>query len=148
MAIYAAVMPSTPIATAKTLLRLSAPSTGPIYVLRAWCKSAGAENSNQVNVQIQRVTSDGTGTTGTARQLDGSGGTYGGSFVYNLTAEPTLDHMLIEMPFNLVGDAFEWVPTPLEQIVVPASGRIALELTEAPASSQSMVAGFTIQTTS
>lgn len=148
MAVYAAVMPSTSITGAKTLIRLSAPSTGPVYVLRAWCKSAGDETSNQLNIQIQRVTTDGTGTTGTARQLDGSGGTFGGSFVYNLTAEPTLDHSLIEMPFNVVGDAFEWVPTPLEQILVPASGRVALELTEGPASGQAMSAGFIIQTTS
>lgn len=148
MAVFSAIMPETAVAAAKTLIRLSAPTAQPVYVLRAWVKSSGGETSNQLSVQIMRVTSDGTGTAGTFRQMDGDGGAIptGGTFSYNLTAEPIAGDILLDMGFNTVGDGFEWVATPLEQIVVPAAGRIALELTEAPAASTDLVAGFIIQT--
>jgi hypothetical protein len=130
--VYSTKLDATVVATARTLVQYNASATNIGVVLRAWVSQNLSETSTQEEVEIQRVTTAGTGTAGNLRAL----ATYGaalGTTTVNHTAEGTAGDSLIREGFNIL-NGWLWVPTPEERIVVPPSGRVVLKFPVAPAS--------------
>lgn len=123
------------IATAITILELTAPSTGMLEILRAWCSQSSSAASAQARLQILRKTATVTGaaTPPTPRPMLPGYAASGMTVKWLATAEGTDGVILHDEGFNLI-NGFLWVPVPEERIWVPPSGIIALKFPAAPTS--------------
>jgi hypothetical protein len=130
--------------TVQSLIRLSAPSTAVIAVVKAWVAQDSVDNLNEVlGVQIHEASTDGTGASVTARAIGGHNGTFGGTAIGTITADPTAGNILVREGFNA---AAGWVWTPFDEsdaLVIAPSGRLVLHLDTAPSESMNFSAGFT-----
>lgn len=142
---YTVVMDAASISAAKDLIRLSAPADSALLITKAWVGQESLDDLNEVNaVQIQRASTDGTGTSATPRPMSEGDAAFGGTAVVNLTANTTAGNILVRENLNM---AAGWVWTPFdlsEAIIVSPSQRIVLRLDVAPSAAQTLTAGFNL----
>ena len=126
------------ISTAITIIQIKAGATTPLYLVRASLAQRLSTTSAQERVIIVRKTAAATVTSATPLLYDGTdsaAAAVGGTTSTGITAsaEGTDGDILVDRPFNVL-NGFEWIPTPMEMIKVPAAGFIALKFPNAPAS--------------
>lgn len=130
--------------TAQSLIRLSAPSTAAVAVVKAWVGQIDVDDLNEVlEVRLHAASTDGTGSTVTARPVGGHDGTFGGSAIESITADPSPGNVFVQESFNA---AAGWVWTPFDEsdcIVLAPSARLVLHLTGIPSESMQFVSGMT-----
>ena len=140
---YSVIMDAISVTAAKDLIRLSAPADAALAITKAWLGQEDVDDLNEtIAVQLQRASTDGTGTSATARPLAEGDPAFGGTAVVNLTADTTAGVILTRENLNL---ASGWVWTPFalsEAIIVSPSQRIVLRLENAPAAARTMTAGL------
>jgi hypothetical protein len=124
-----------------TLIAVTAPSTGNIVLLRAWCSQSSSTTATQLPVEILRKTAAVTGTSFTPLALNENDSAASSTCLINATAEGTDGNVLIREAWEYL-NGWLWVPTPEERIVVKASGIIAMKLPVAPGASVTLQAGF------
>lgn len=118
---------------ALSLLRVSAPSDAILICHEVKVSNEDIETSDQLAVQIHRASTDGTGTSATVTPLEVGDAAFGGSAVYDCSADPTAGVVLDRSGQNILnGWHFLWTPE-LRPIVSP-SGRIVVHLDDDPAS--------------
>lgn len=138
--VYSVRLDLTAVSTARTLVQVNAPSTRAVAVIRAWVGQGNSETSTQEEIELLRTTTAGTGTSATPRPL-GSYAAAAGTATVNHTAEGTAGDSLHREAFNIV-TGWLWIPTPIEAVIVPPSGRIALKFPVAPEASIDVTAGI------
>lgn len=132
MRVYSVQLNAVSVSAAITLIRVTAPATMVLVLLRAWVSQSSSTTSQQIRAAIQRATTDGTLTPETPEKL--SPGDPAATFTagVNATAEPTLSgDPIIDEGFNVLNGLL-WVPAPEERIWIPPSGRAVLRLPAAP----------------
>jgi hypothetical protein len=129
--------------TAITILQARAHSTRALVVIRAWVECA-ATTAASATVQLIRQTTAGTMTTLSPGPLPMRPNvpTAGMTAGHTATAEPTAGDVLVHESFNVV-NGWLWLPTPDEQIVIPAAGFLGIKFSVAPAS-QTWVYGMNL----
>lgn len=137
--IYSVLMDAISVSAAKDLIRLSAPSDGSLLIHQVIVTQEGSETSDQVAIQLQRSSTDGTGTSYTAKKFCEEDPAFGGSAVTNLTADTTAGDILHREGMNMLA-GFNWLPTPEMRPLIPASGRFVVRLDVAPAAATTMTA--------
>lgn len=143
MRVFTVRMAPTAVTVAKTLIRVSAPATTALVILRAWITQETKVTSEQLRALIQRASTTGTGTATTPEKHEVGDAAFAGSAAVNLTAEPTLTgNPFNNEDFNIL-NGFIYVPMPEERVIVPPSGIIVLRSDIAPAASMTMTAGMT-----
>lgn len=128
------------ISTAITIIQIKAGATTPLWLVRVALNQRASTTSAQDRVMIVRKTAAATVTSFTPLLYDGTDGAaaaVGGTTSTGITAtaEGTDGDILVDRPFNVL-NGFEWIPTQLEMIKVPAAGFIALKFPVAPTSAQ------------
>lgn len=140
---YTLQMTATSVSVAKSLIRASAASGKPFRVIAAYISQQASETSEQLEVRLTRATTDGTGTSGTSTKWNQTDSAFGGTYVYNLTAEPTKDTTEYwRESFNVL-NGWVWYP-PLDLVVIGGE-RIVLELMTAPGAALTMSCGIVIE---
>lgn len=138
---YSVQINAVSVSVAKDLIRISAPSSMVLVVLRAWVGQSGNNTSEQARIILQRASDTQTGTSETPQALEV------GDPAATATAQTiTADHALtgdpiIDEGFNWVS-GYLWVPAPEERIWVPPSGRLVLRLPAAPSAAKTVSAGM------
>lgn len=129
--------------TAITVLQARAHATRPLVLIRAWIESAATVTA-AATIQLLRQTTAGTMTTLSPGPLPMRPNvpTAGMTAGHTATAEPTAGDVLVHESFNVV-NGWLWLPTPDEQIVIPAAGFLGLKFSVAPAS-QTWVYGMNL----
>ena len=131
---YNLVMPATAITAAKDVMRISAGSAVVLAIIAVKMTQEIVEVSETLPLLVQRCSTDGTGTSGTAEKTMPGDPTFAGTFVYNLSSDTTLSGG----PFHrdgqnvLNGWDFNFESNPL---VLAPSGRAVVRLPTAPAAS-------------
>ena len=122
------------VATAITILEVTAPSTAVIKVYRAWVEQSSVTTSTTTRIRILRKTATITGTASppTPAPVDASAAS-GATVKWIATAEGTDGTVIHEEAFNYL-NGWVWLPVPEERIIVPPSGIIALKFPAAPTS--------------
>lgn len=120
--------------TAITVLQARAHATRPLVLVRCWIE-ADIGTAETVTIQILRQTTAGTMTTlsGGPLSIRPNQPTAGFTAGHTATVEPTASDVLIHEEFN-APNGYLYLPTPDEQIVVPAAGFLGLKFSIAPAS--------------
>jgi len=123
------------ISTAITILEITAPAAGVIFVTDAWL-SAATVTAGTARLQLLRKTATVTGTASppTPVCLDGTA-TSGVTIKWKATAEGTDGGIIREYNLRLDGGEVLYLPIPDKQVFVPPSGIIALKFPAAPTSS-------------
>lgn len=140
---YSVQVNAVAVTTAKDLIRVTAPATMTLCVIRAWVGQSGNVTSENGRCLIQRASDSQTGTSETPQSLEV------GDPAATFTAQTlTADHALtgdpmIDEAFNWVS-GYLWVPAPEERIWVPPSGKLVLRLAVAPSASKTVSAGLTV----
>jgi hypothetical protein len=129
--------------TAITILQARAHATRPLVVIRVWLETAATVTAS-ATIQILRQTTAGTMTTLSPGPLPlrPNIGTAGFTAGQTATVEPTASDVLVHESFNVV-NGYLWLPTPDEQIVIPAAGFLGLKFSVAPAT-QTWVYGMNL----
>lgn len=129
--VYTALMTGASISAAKDIMRLSASSGQILLIHQVDVTQATSETDEQIEVILQRASTDGTGTTTTIVPHQEGDPTFGGTCVHNLTADTTAGAVLHREGFNIKAGFF-WLPPPELRIVVAPSGRFVVRLPTAP----------------
>lgn len=131
------------VATAITLLELTAPAASTIEILRAWVNSsANTDVMNRVRVLKKTATITGTASPPTPVQTDGGSGSSGCTVKWLATAEGT-DGSVFDDDYFHMKNGYLWVPTHIRQRwLVPPSGLIAIKFPVAPQASAVWTFGF------
>ena len=125
---YSVQMNGISVAAAKTLIRITAPATMVLLLLRAKITQSGSVTSTQARGTIQRASTAGTGTAETPEKLESGDPVATFTAITDLTAEPTLTgDPILDEGFNWLNGML-WVPAPEERIWVPPSGIALLRL--------------------
>jgi hypothetical protein len=132
---YSIVAQAQTVATAITILELTAPATGALQILRAWCQQSSSTTSAMARIEILRKTGTitGTATPPTPRPVEVGMPASGMTVKWIATAEGTDGVILLEEDWNLL-NGWLYLPVPDERIWVPPSGIIALKFVAAPTS--------------
>lgn len=133
--LYSVVMDAASVSAAKDLLRLSAPSTTVVCVHSVIVTQDESEVSEQLPFQLQRSSTDGTGTSRTPEKLMPGDAAFGGTAVVDLSADTTISGLPLHRESVNVLNGFYWKPVPEERIWLAPSGRFVCRLETAPASS-------------
>jgi hypothetical protein len=129
---YTATVDAISVSAAKDLLRISAPSDAIVRLWEVRITQDASETSEQLPFQIHRGNSDGTGTSLTLRPTSPGDAAFGGTAVYDLSADTTVDHVLVREGINVL-TGFQWAPTMEGGVLVAApSGRLVVRLDAAP----------------
>lgn len=123
------------IASAITILELTAPATGMLEILRAWCNQSTSAASAQTGIQVLRksATITGAATPPVPRPTLEGYPASGMTVKWLATAEGTDGVVIHEEGFNMI-NGFLWIPVPEERVWVRPSGIIALKFPVAPTS--------------
>ena len=135
--LYSALMDAVSVSAARDLLRLSAPADAVVVIHEVTVSQEASETSEQVAIQLMRASTDGTGTTATARALEAGDAAFGGTVVTNLTVDTTAGDILRREAANLLA-GYRYLPTPETRPVISPSGRFVVRLEDAPAAAQTM----------
>ncbi len=135
--IYSVLMDAVSVSAAKDLLRLSAPADAVVVVHEVTVSQEASETSEQVAIQLQRASTDGTGTSATPRPMEVGSTAFGGTAVVNLTADTTAGDILRREAANLLS-GYKYLPTPETRPVISPSGRFVVRLEDAPAAARTM----------
>lgn len=128
---YTVLMDAISVSAAKDLMRISAPSDAIVVLHEVKVTQDTIETSEQLPIQINRASTDGTGTGATARALEDGSQAFGGSAVVNLTADTTPGNILWREAQNIL-NGWHYLPTPESRPVISPSGRIVVRLDAAP----------------
>lgn len=134
---YSVLMDAQSISAAKDLIRISAPSDAILLIHEVIVVQDASETSEQLPFQLQRASTDGTGSSYTAKLLEASDAAFGGTAVTNLTADTTAGDILLRTSVNVLS-GWHYLPTPESRIVIPPSGRFVVRLDAAPAAALTM----------
>lgn len=126
--------PGTAYTAARSILEVTADSTHILRLLRAHISNESSITSEQLEARILRKTAAGTGTSRTPVDLSGNAGAFGGSARSNMTAEGTLGDILWREAWNVL-NGWSWSSIDDDEIIVPPSGILALEIPTAPVAS-------------
>jgi hypothetical protein len=137
-------MDAVSVSAAKDLIRISAPSDSVLLIHEVSVQQDSSETSEQAAVQLQRSSTDGTGSSYTAVPHDLSDAAFGGTAVTNLTVDSTLSALLRRESFNWL-NGYEYLPTPEMRIVVPPSGRFVVRLEYAPSAALTITVNVTFE---
>jgi hypothetical protein len=129
---YTALMDATSISAADDLMRISAPSDAVVKIHEVLLTQDASETSEMLPVQLQRSSTDGTGTSTTPEKLEGSDAAFGGTVVRALTADTTISGVPISRMAQNVLNGWHWLFTPEMRPVVAPSGRFVVRLDTAP----------------
>lgn len=122
------------VATAITVLQLTAPSTMVVEILSASATQSTSVTSAAAEIALVRKSATATGTTAlTPLKLQPGGPAVSSTGARTATGEGTDGDLLIGEGFNIL-NGWSYVPVPEERIFVPPSGIIALKFTAAPTS--------------
>ncbi len=135
--LYSVLMDAVSVSAAKDLLRLSAPADAVVVVHEVTVSQEASETSEQVAIQLQRASTDGTGTSATPRPMEVGSTAFGGTAVVNLTADTTPGDILRREAANLLS-GYKYLPTPETRPVISPSGRFVVRLEDAPAAARTM----------
>ena len=138
---YTVVMDAIGVTAAKDLLRLSAPSDAVVIIHEVSVSQdsdAGDSEAEQLVLQLQRSSTDGTGTSATPEPLHEGDAAFGGTAVTNLTADTTIDGAPLWREGVNVQAGFRYFPTPETRPVISPSDRFVVRLDAAPGDSLTM----------
>jgi len=123
------------VATAITILEITAPSGAALQILRAWVQQSSSTTSAMARIRILRKTATITGTASPPAPIKLSPGdnAAGTTAKWLATAEGTDGDVIIEETFNIL-NGWLYLPVPEERIWVPPSGILALKFPAAPTS--------------
>ena len=123
------------IATAITILELTAPATAILRVFRAWV-SGNTSTAGSARIRILRKSGTITGTASPPTPSPiGAFAASGATVKWVATAEGTDGVVVHEETFRLDGGTWTWAAlNPNEMIIVPPSGILALKFPAAPTS--------------
>lgn len=140
---YSVQVNAAAVTTAKDLIRVTAPSTMTLCVIRAWVGQSGNVTSENARVLVQRASDSQSGTSETPQALE-VGDPAATFTAATLTADHTLTgDPMVDEAFNWVS-GYLWVPAPEERIWVPPSGKLVLRLAAAPSASKTVSAGLMV----
>lgn len=148
--VYRASIKITGVTTAKTLLYITTPSTAVIEILSARVTDTNEDTSEQIQAELNRISSLGTptGTSVTPKPTEEGSAASGVTCKGNITvSEPTYDSAGDEIAnhgANKLG-GWEYVPLPEERIIVKPSDSVGLRLIDAIANSSTIVAEITFR---
>ena len=133
------------VATAITILEVTAPATAILRIIRAYT-GANSSTAGSTRIRILRKTGTITGTAAPPTPAPlGAYAASGATIKWIATAEGTDGTVIHEEPMRLDGGTWIWVPVSEREIItVPPSGIIALKFPAAPTSS-SFTFGFTYE---
>jgi len=127
------------VTVAKDLMRISAASTRVCILHSVTITQDTSEVSEQLPFQIERVSTDGTGTTVTPEKLGGVGdAAFAGTSTVNLTVDATITGVPLHREAVNMLNGWYYRPTPEERISIPPSGRLVLRLETAPGAALTM----------
>jgi hypothetical protein len=124
------------VTTAKTLAYIETHATKPIEIYSARVTCENEDTSEQIYVELNRITTLGTptATTDIPKPTEESSAAYGGVCKVNVTAsEPTYDDITDAIAAggaNKLG-GWEYVPLPEERVIVAAADDVGLRLVDA-----------------
>jgi len=123
------------IATAITILEITAPATAILQIRRVWVGQSSATTDALARIRILRKTATITGTASPPTPAPlGAAAASGCTVKWVATGEGTDGTVIIEEAFH-IKSGFLWQPAnDREQIIVPPSGIIALKFPAAPTS--------------
>lgn len=133
-------MDNVAVTAAQDLVRISAPSTAIVVIHEVKVTNEDVETSNQVAYQLQRSSTDGTGTSATPEAFEEGSTAFGGTAVVDLTVDTTIDGVPLWKEGQNILNGFHWLPTPETRIVISPSARFVVRLDSAPAASTQMSA--------
>jgi hypothetical protein len=135
MRIYTVYMEAS-VTAAKTLIEVMNSGNSVLKVMAVGVTNDGSETSDEVSVELKRVTGTGTGTAATAVKADAGEAAFGGANKVNLTVEPTYaseDPFWAE-GFNLLaGATHAWSIYEAPTIRAGTGNGVGLKLDTAPA---------------
>lgn len=134
---YSVAMNGASVTAAKDIMRLSAASGHVLVIHSVEITQQAAETDEQLEVILQRASTDGTGTSATPFPHMEGHPSFGGTAVTNLTADTTPGQVLLREGFNIKAGFF-WLPTPEMRIVIAPSGRFVVRLNTAPGAALTM----------
>ncbi len=135
MKVYTIPMISQAITAAVTLIQINNTATRLLVLLGARITNEASESSEQLGVQILKVTTAGTGTSTTPVPVEPNQGAAGFNSTTDHTAEGTASTVQWSDSFNLVGGGWIYMPVPEARIWVAPSARLAIKLATAPGAS-------------
>jgi hypothetical protein len=136
---YSVLMDAATISAADDLVRISAPADAILVIHEVIVTQDASETSEQLPLQLQRASTDGTGSSYTAKLLEGSDAAFGGTAVHTLTVDTTPGDILWRKSENVL-NGWHYLPTPETRIVIPPSGRFVVRLDGAPSAALTMTA--------
>ncbi len=124
---------SATVATAITIVQITAPATSGVTLMRAWVTQSSSTTSAQAVIQINRKSATATGTAYTPVKLNTGDGAAVATALHTASAEGTDTDILIREGFNIL-NGWLYLPIPEERIQIPPSGILGLKFPTAPAS--------------
>jgi len=128
---YSIVMSGTSVSVQKDLVRISSPSDSTVILHSLNISQDDSETSEQWTIQLHRASSDGTGTSVTARPFAEGDSAFGGTAVVDLSVDTTAGNTLWRESFNIL-NGLQIFPTPEMQIKISPSQRIVARLSSTP----------------
>lgn len=117
--------------TAQDLIRISAPADASVIVHKVVVSQESLTDSEALAVQLQRSSTDGTGSSLTPEQTASGDPAFGGTAIGTITADTTLSDLMYREAWNVLAP-FVWHPTPEERVTVSPSARFVVRLDVAP----------------
>jgi hypothetical protein len=137
---YSVQVNAAAVTTAKDLIRISAPASMVLCVMRAWVGQSGSTANEQSRTILKRSSNTQTRTT-EKLEVGDPAATF---TAQSLTTDHTLTgDAMVDEGFNWV-TGYLWVPAPEERIWVPPSGNLVLRLATVPGASKTVSAGLIV----
>jgi hypothetical protein len=145
--VYTASFAAIAVTAVSDLLEISAPSDAVVRIISASCGQTsdyGDSEAEGLSLSWTRYASAGTGGTAVTPRPHSLGVTASSTVTRNRTGQGTTPTEVLQEAFNAQVGWF-YRPTPEEQIVIPPSGILTLELTKAPADSIDVTVSVTFE---
>lgn len=133
---YSAVFEKITVSAAQDLFEINAPDDSAV-IIHGWAigqsSDAGDSESEQLNILVHRGSTSGSGgSTVTARPLQVGDSAFGGTIKANNTSQSTEGILIDARCFNVMA-GIEIIYTPEMRPILSPSGRLIIELQDAPA---------------